>query len=384
MSSNIMCLSSNAALLINDYISRLYHLQLEQLQTTESFIKRLIYQLRTEIDLVPFQSYFKDFDRRLKLMEVWKELDVWCRQIFAIYFAPNQLPRLYYLIGNRDMKAIQSYLFNSSNGCNIVQRWECLKWKRSPPELEIFYLTNFIRKHCEPVQQQYIGKGIDADFYRIFTSLIDHHALNNRNIDLSFADNGALVIILIHLMAETNVLESKYIFKKYWHKIKKLIEKYPYLGPDNDSLNNKLFDITLYFLQNHSISKQGDNQIQNHSISKQCDNKTDLRLCKNLKRYFMNKSRFYTMMNIIKLRQCNYMKCRRFDLKGLKACKRCKSVFYCNRRHQKLHWKTHKNNCFENDARDYSLIMKYHEYVQTFKKEHEEKDAFDINGSILK
>ena len=43
-----------------------------------------------------------------------------------------------------------------------------------------------------------------------------------------------------------------------------------------------------------------------------------------------------------------------------KICERCKSVFYCNRLHQKLDWNKgdHKKYCVERDKRDYEIFVK--------------------------
>ena len=74
----------------------------------------------------------------------------------------------------------------------------------------------------------------------------------------------------------------------------------------------------------------------------------------------INKTVFNIMNNMIKERQCNYDKCRRQDLKRFKICKRCKSVFYCNRKHQKLDWKNgkHREYCSKRHERCYGIEPK--------------------------
>ena len=58
----------------------------------------------------------------------------------------------------------------------------------------------------------------------------------------------------------------------------------------------------------------------------------------------------YAVRNLLRRRQCHYEECGRKDVKSLKACARCQRVFYCCRRHQKLHWrKTHRHRCSEID-----------------------------------
>ena len=52
---------------------------------------------------------------------------------------------------------------------------------------------------------------------------------------------------------------------------------------------------------------------------------------------YMADSRIYNILNnMIRMRECNYPDCRNKALKRFKICSRCKSVFYCNKRHQKL------------------------------------------------
>eukprot|EP01084_Bolivina_argentea_P303487 523971_1 len=52
------------------------------------------------------------------------------------------------------------------------------------------------------------------------------------------------------------------------------------------------------------------------------------------------------LKNAFRLRQCNYVKCNRKDLKSFKMCKRCKIAFYCTKKHQKLDWNTkHRKYC---------------------------------------
>eukprot|EP01083_Nonionella_stella_P123009 370431_1 len=73
-----------------------------------------------------------------------------------------------------------------------------------------------------------------------------------------------------------------------------------------------------------------------------------------MQRYINDKKWFTVMNNVIKLKQCNYIRCNRKDLKQLKACERCKSVFYCCRRHQKMDWNTeHRIYCTYSAERMY-------------------------------
>ena len=82
---------------------------------------------------------------------------------------------------------------------------------------------------------------------------------------------------------------------------------------------------------------------------------------------------YYNIMNnFIKMRQCNYNKCNRKDLAKYKICKRCKSVFYCCRRHQKLDWNRgdHKTFCVERESRDYSIFERSFKFKINDKKIH--------------
>ena len=78
-----------------------------------------------------------------------------------------------------------------------------------------------------------------------------------------------------------------------------------------------------------------------------------------VKPYFMNGKCFNIMNNLVKLKHCNYIECNRKDLRRFKVCKRCKSAFYCCRRHQKLDWNRggHKTYCSERQKRDYQLLQ---------------------------
>lgn len=54
------------------------------------------------------------------------------------------------------------------------------------------------------------------------------------------------------------------------------------------------------------------------------------------------------VMNIIKGKECHYQKCGRKDFKIFGVCSRCRAVFYCSRRHQKLDWnESHRNECLD-------------------------------------
>ena len=77
-------------------------------------------------------------------------------------------------------------------------------------------------------------------------------------------------------------------------------------------------------------------------------------------RYIMTDATFNIIINMTKGKECNYDKCNRKDLKRYKVCKRCKSVYYCNRLHQKLDWNNgnyrHKNYCVAREERDYNIM----------------------------
>eukprot|EP01084_Bolivina_argentea_P029934 55532_1 len=72
---------------------------------------------------------------------------------------------------------------------------------------------------------------------------------------------------------------------------------------------------------------------------------------------FVNNKKYYNIMkNVIQLKQCNYIQCNRKDLRLFKVCSRCKSVYYCGKKHQKLDWNSqHRNECINNSKRVYSL-----------------------------
>ena len=79
-----------------------------------------------------------------------------------------------------------------------------------------------------------------------------------------------------------------------------------------------------------------------------------------IKKCLMNNKKYNVMLNILKIRQCNYDQCDRRDWKRYRICKRCKSVFYCCRLHQKLDWNKgdHKLYCVEREKRDYKIFSK--------------------------
>ena len=77
-----------------------------------------------------------------------------------------------------------------------------------------------------------------------------------------------------------------------------------------------------------------------------------------MKRVLTNKSTYNIISNMIKGKQCNYIACNNKTLRRYKICKRCKSVFYCNRLHQKLDWNqgNHRTYCVKRDKRDHKIL----------------------------
>jgi predicted Zn-ribbon and HTH transcriptional regulator len=60
----------------------------------------------------------------------------------------------------------------------------------------------------------------------------------------------------------------------------------------------------------------------------------------------IDKVGFKTMKSIVV--SCNYCKKDGYEVKNLKRCGRCKSVFYCNSDCQKKDWDKHKLDCKKN------------------------------------
>merc|ERR1712228_154305 len=74
--------------------------------------------------------------------------------------------------------------------------------------------------------------------------------------------------------------------------------------------------------------------------------------------YFKNHRTFRVMKNLCYFKECNYSECRAKD-KKLEVCKKCKSVYYCCREHQKRDWKlNHRKECKEFDERDICLTVR--------------------------
>eukprot|EP01084_Bolivina_argentea_P280139 479017_1 len=127
-------------------------------------------------------------------------------------------------------------------------------------------------------------------------------------------------------------------------------------------LKCKIFPKTIVDPQKIKQLKQLKLEKEQNSI-KHCANKLQKyaryqyeQLKYNIEQYISNE-RFNNMIrNLFELKHCNYIGCNTKDLRSFKLCKRCKSVFYCNRKHQKLDWnKNHRLHCVENDDRNYYM-----------------------------
>ena len=75
---------------------------------------------------------------------------------------------------------------------------------------------------------------------------------------------------------------------------------------------------------------------------------------------YIKDDRYYQIIkNITNLKECNYDKCRKKNVK-LRKCKQCVSVYYCTccREHRKYDWNAnHKRECKVLTSRDYSLTL---------------------------
>lgn len=72
--------------------------------------------------------------------------------------------------------------------------------------------------------------------------------------------------------------------------------------------------------------------------------------------------------NMIQIKQCNYSKCMKKNVK-LKKCKQCVSVYYCCKNCQKYDWKlSHKFDCQQVDKRDYLMTIKQDINATNFKR----------------
>ncbi len=56
----------------------------------------------------------------------------------------------------------------------------------------------------------------------------------------------------------------------------------------------------------------------------------------------VSESQGISLKNMAGAKQCAHCKSRG---NNLLKCKRCRKTYYCNKKHQKLHWKVHKLNC---------------------------------------
>eukprot|EP01084_Bolivina_argentea_P035039 64969_1 len=89
------------------------------------------------------------------------------------------------------------------------------------------------------------------------------------------------------------------------------------------------------------LMKQLDTE-QRHKLEREEHNK----FITQIKMYFSDSRCYNIMKNAIELKQCNYRKCNRKDLESFMVCKRCKSAYYCCRKHREY--------CVEHEKRVYS------------------------------
>eukprot|EP01084_Bolivina_argentea_P158054 275363_1 len=76
--------------------------------------------------------------------------------------------------------------------------------------------------------------------------------------------------------------------------------------------------------------------------------------------YVKNQTFYRVLKNLVTCKQCNYFKCKAKDQK-LATCSQCKSVYYCNRKHQKIDWKIkHRFECQHKLQRDINFSLMRH------------------------
>eukprot|EP01084_Bolivina_argentea_P250252 419221_1 len=198
--------------------------------------------------------------------------------------------------------------------------------------------------------------GVEARKYAL--KAIKH--LNKYVKNSKFLVDACGVLIIANKSLLNFVECKKYV--KMQHELRIVHNLYE----DLKSLNNNYKSDMKYLTETERSKRTKLMEMRwNKFISRSCFSNIKNISCKYIGRntidywigYIKNDTYFQIIRNIACLKECNFRKCKRKDIKLLK-CKQCVSVYYCSRKHQKQDWNSsHRHQCNKLTTREYSFTI---------------------------